>query len=381
MPRSGVTTVSFTVNGVLRVLCVLVAAVILWRLMDLAAAVIIAFTLASALLPLALRLERHGVPRAWTVVGVFALLLAGVAALSILMAPAIGAQLERLATRAPEQVGRASDWLAGKLSGLAGRPVRMPEVSGQIAQGLSAAAARALQITARAAGAVASLILIVVLAGFMVIDHRRFRAGFLRFVPPGARDGAARQWDQVQERVGGYVAGMALIAAEKGVVLTAALWLMGVPSALLLGLLAAALNFIPYVGFWSVFLLAELLAFNADPMKAVWVLALFLGHEWFKSGFLGPYLVGRTMKLHPAVVLVAIAAGAKLFGVLGTLVALPLAAAVSVVVADLLPAPPEAAAPEGRRPEGGRMDRPLRWPLHWPLRWPGRAPGSRPRGS
>ena len=372
MPRSGVTTVSFTVNGVLRVLCVLVAAVILWHLMDLVATVIIAFTIASALLPLALRLERHGVPRVWTVVGVFALLLAGVAVLSVLTAPAIGAQLERLATRAPEQVNRASDWLAGKFSGITGRPVRMPEVSGQIAQGLSAAAARGLQITAEAADAVALLILVVVLAGFMVVDHHRFRAGFLRFAPLGARDTVARQWDQVQERVGGYVAGMALISAEKGVVFTTALWLMGVPSALLLGLLAAVLNFIPYVGFWSVFLLAEMLAFNADPMKAVWVFALFLGHEWFKSGFLGPYLMGRTMKLHPAVVLVAIAAGAKLFGVLGTLVAVPLAAAASVVITDLLPALPDTAVPEG-----WETDRPHRWLL----RRPGRAPGSRPRGS
>jgi predicted PurR-regulated permease PerM len=371
-PKSEAITPGFSMTSILWVLCVLVAAVILWRLMDLVAAVIIAFTISAALLPLALRLERRGVPRVWTVVGVFTLLLAGVAALSVLTAPAIGAQLERLATRAPEQVGRASDWLAGKLSDIAGRPVRMPEVSGQIAQALSAAAVRALQITAGAADAVASLILVVVLAGFMLIDHRRFRAGFLRFVPLGARDTVARQWDQVQERVGGYVAGMALIAAEKGVVLTTALWLMGVPSALLLGLLAAVLNFIPYVGFWLVFLLAELLAFNADPMKAVWVLALFLGHEWFKSGFLGPYLMGRTMKLHPAVVLVAIAAGAKLFGVLGTLVAVPLAGAVSVVITDLLPAPPDTAVPEDR--EANR-------PSRWLLRWSGRSPGSRPRGS
>ena len=66
------------------------------------------------------------------------------------------------------------------------------------------------------------------------------------------------------------------------------------------------------------------------------------------------------MKLHPAVVLVAIVAGTELFGVLGTLVAVPLAAAVSVVVADLLPAPPDAAPLEGVR--AGRAHR---WPLHW----------------
>jgi len=334
--------------------------------------VIIAFIIASALLPLALSLERRGISRVWTVIAVFVLILAGVAFLGVLTAPTIGGQFERLAIRAPEQVGRTSDWLAGKLSGIAGRPIRMPEVSGQIAQGLSAAAARALQITAGAANAVASLILIVVLAGFMVIDQQRFRAGFLRFVPPGMQGSAARQWDQVQERVGGYMSGMALISLEKGVVLTGGLWLLGVPSSLLLGLLAAVLNFIPYVGFWSVFLLAELLAFNADLVKGVWVFVLFLGHEWFEHGFLGPYLVGRTMKLHPAVVLVAIVAGTELFGVLGTLVAVPLAAAASVVLMNLLPAPPDAAVPEGTQ-----ADRP-HW---WRLRWLGRAPSSRPKRS
>lgn len=373
-PRPAVTAVSFTVSGILRVLGVLAATFVLWRLMDLVMLVLVAFVVASAILPLALRLEKHGVPRVWTVAGVFGLILAGAVVLSILTAPAVGAQLQRLVTRAPDQVSRTSDWLAGKLSGLAGRPVRMPEVSGQIAQSLRTAAARALQITAGAANAIAALILIVVLAGFMVVDHRRFRAGVLRFAPPGTRDTAARQWDQVQECLGGYVAGMALLSAEKGVVLTAGLWLMGVPSALLLGLLAAVLNFIPYVGFWSVFLLAELLAFNADPMKAVWVFVLFLGHEWFKSGFLGPYLMGRTMKLHPAVVLVAIAAGAKLFGVLGTLVAVPLAGAVSVVVANRLPPLPDAEVPK-RAP----TDRPQSFPFRW-LSWLRRDPGSRPSG-
>ena len=372
MPGSEVNAVSITVGGTLRVLCVLAAAAVLWRLMDLVMLVIIAFIIASALLPLALFLERRGISRVWTVIAVFVLILAGVAFLGVLTAPTIGGQFERLAIRAPEQVGRTSDWLAGKLSGIAGRPIRMPEVSGQIAQGLSAAAARALQITAGAANAVASLILIVVLAGSMVIDHRRFRAGFLRFVPPGMQGSAARQWDQVQERVGGYMSGMALISLEKGVVLTGGLWLLGVPSSLLLGLLAAVLNFIPYVGFWPVFLLAELLAFNADLVKGVWVFVLFLGHEWFEHGFLGPYLVGRTMKLHPAVVLVAIVAGTELFGVLGTLVAVPLAAAVSVVLMNLLPAPPDAAVPEGTQ-----ADRP-HW---WRLRWLGRAPSSRPKRS
>ncbi len=344
--------VTLTTGSIVRLLCVLAAAFVLWRLADLMMLVVIAFVVASAILPLAVRLEKRGVPRVWTVLGVFAVLLTGIGVLSVLTAPAIGGQLTRLMVHAPDQISRASAWLTGKLSGLAGRPVRTPEITTQIAQALQAAAGQTLQAAAGAAGAVAALILIVVLAGFMVIDHHRFRAGALRFAPPGTREVAARQWDEVQERMGGYMAGMALISLEKGVVLTLALWLLGVPSALLLGLLACVLNFIPYVGFWSVFLLAELLAFNADPLKALWVLILFLGHEWFKSGFLGPYLVGRSMKLHPAVVLVVIAAGAKLGGLLGTLVAVPLAAAAWVIFTNWRPA--EAGIPPGASPAVSR---------------------------
>ena len=352
-PEPKVTTTSFTVSGIIRILCVLAAAYVVWRLIDLLMLVIIAFVVASAILPTALRLEKRGVPRIWTVTGIFGLIFAGLSVLSVLTAPAISRQLTRLATHAPEQVSQATSWLTSKLSRLTRLPVQMPEVSGQIGQSLRMAAEHTLQITAGAASAVAALILIVVLASSMVIDHHRFRSGFLRFVPPGIRSVAAKQWDQVQERMGGYVTGMVLLSLEKGVVLTAALWLIGVPSSLLLGLLACVLNFVPYVGFWSVFLLAELLAFNADPLKAVWVFVLFIGHEWFKSGFLGPYLVGRTMKLHPAVVLVTLAAGAKLGGLLGTLIAVPAAAAVWVVVTNLLPALPKEVTglPETQRPQ------------------------------
>jgi predicted PurR-regulated permease PerM len=351
-PETKVTTVNLTTSGMIRILCVLAAAYVVWRLIDLLMLVIIAFVVASAILPTALRLEKRGVPRVWTVLGIFGLIFAGLSVLSALTAPAISRQLTRLATYAPEQVSQAASWLTGKLSHFIGHPVKMPEVSGQIGQYLRTAAEHALQITAGAASAVAALILIVVLAGFMVIDHHRFRSGFLRFVPPGVRSVAAKLWDQVQERMGSYVNGMVLLSLEKGVVLTAALWLIGVPSSLLLGLLACVLNFVPYVGFWSVFLLAELLAFNADPLKAIWVFILFIGHEWLKSGFLGPYLVGRTMKLHPAVVLVTLAAGAKLGGLLGTLIAVPVAAAVWVVVTSLLPTLPKEVTelPETQRP-------------------------------
>jgi len=90
-PRPEVITVNFTVSGIVRVLCVLAAAATFWRLMDLVMLVLIAFVVASAILPLALRLEKRVMPPVWTVNGVFVLVLAGVSVLSILTAPAIGA--------------------------------------------------------------------------------------------------------------------------------------------------------------------------------------------------------------------------------------------------------------------------------------------------
>lgn len=331
--------VTFTLGGIVRVLSVLVAVAVLWQLQDLAMLILIAFIIASAMLPLAVRAEKRGVGRIWTVAGLMLLLLGGIGVLGTLTAPVITAQVRQLATHAPEQVDHASRWLTAKLGSITGHPVQLPDITTQFGQFLRGAAGKLPQFTAGAAGAIAALILMIVLAGFMVIDQQRLRAGFLRFVPAGARETAGTQWDQVQERMGGYVAGMALIGAEKGVVLTAALWLLGIPSALLLGLLAGVLNFIPYVGFWSVFLLAELLAFNAAPVKGLWVFVIFMGHEWFKSGFLGPYLLGRSTKVHPAVMLVAIAAGTKLFGLAGTIVAAPLAAAVAVILENRLPTP------------------------------------------
>ncbi len=338
-PRPKAIAVSLTTSSVVRTLAVLAAALIAWRLLDLILLVFTAFVVASAILPLALALEKRGLRRVWTVVGVFALILIVVAVLSALTAPTISAQTQRLEVRAPAQLSRASDWLTGRLSHLAGHPVQTPDVSGQAAQYLRQAGAQAVHLTAQTAGAFGGLLLVIVLAGFLVVDQDRARAGFLHLLPPKVRETAGERWDRVQERLGGYVGGMALISVEKVFFFTLTLRLLGVPSALLLGLLAGLLNFVPYAGFWTVFVLAELLAFNADPIKGLWVLALFLGHEWFKSGLLGPFLIGRAVKLHPAVVLVAIAAGAKLFGVLGTLVAVPLAAAVSIVLTAPLPVP------------------------------------------
>lgn len=368
------TAVTFTLPALLRVLGVLALAVALWRLTELVLLVVTAAIVAAAIVPAARRLERHGVSRLWTVLGIFGALLAGLALLGALTAPVLGEQVSQLTTRAPEQVSRLNQWSAAKLSALVGHPVAAPDSGRSVQTFLTYAGGRALHLATGTAGAVGSLILVIVLAGFMVLDDRRFRAGFLRFIPPDARRFWAAQWDEVQERMGGYVAGMALISLEKGVVITLGLWLIGVPSAVLLGILAGVLNFIPYVGFWSVFVLAELLAFNAGATKGVWVFAFFMGHEWFKSGLLGPYLLGRTTKVHPAVVLVAIAAGAKLFGLIGTLVAAPVAAAASVVVGNLLPAPGDAAPASTPRPAPALRSEPRR---QWRLRAPARGSGTR----
>lgn len=137
-------TVTVTTGSVVRFLCVLAAAFVLWRLIDLVMLVVIAFVIASAILPLAVRLEKRGVPRVWTVFGVFAVILTGIGVLSVLTAPAIGDQLTRLMVHAPDQISRASAWLTGRLSGLAGHPVRTPEITTQIAQALQVAAGQTL---------------------------------------------------------------------------------------------------------------------------------------------------------------------------------------------------------------------------------------------
>jgi predicted PurR-regulated permease PerM len=185
-------------------------------------------------------------------------------------------------------------------------------------------------------GLLSGLVLAVFLLYFILRDGEALWAWILRRFAPETRPSIDRAGRRAWVVLGGFVRGTALIAAIDATLIGIGLWLLGVPLAFALAVVIFLGAFIPFVGAFISGLIAVLVAFADEGWEiALIALAIVVGVQFLEGNFLQPIIQSRTVSLHPAVILLAVAAGASLFGILGAYLAVPVTAVVFAVVASV----------------------------------------------
>jgi predicted PurR-regulated permease PerM len=184
-------------------------------------------------------------------------------------------------------------------------------------------------------GTVIDLVLVLILSVYMCLDGGRI-AHFLQTQTPGARARASAQAlvTVVNRVIGGYIRGVLSLALLIGALVGVGLAAVGVPYAVLLGVLAFFMEFVPVLGVFisgaaSVFIA---LVYFRDLVHPVIVLAYFVVVHVIEGDVVGPRIMGRAVGIHPATGLVALVAGTEVFGVWGALFAAPLAGLIQAIV-------------------------------------------------
>jgi predicted PurR-regulated permease PerM len=125
--------------------------------------------------------------------------------------------------------------------------------------------------------------------------------------------------------VGGYIRGMATLAALVGALVGAGLWVLGIPYAVMLGVLAFLMEFIPVLGVFITGTAAVLIGLFVGWERALLALGYFVVVHVIEADVVGPRILGQAVGTHPATGLLALLAGTELFGIWGALFAAPLA--------------------------------------------------------
>src|SRR6266571_581532 len=174
-------------------------------------------------------------------------------------------------------------------------------------------------------GAVLDVILVAVISIYLLAGGARV-SNWLRGNMPGQLQGRMRLLlDTLQRVVGGYIRGQLLLCGLIGILVGVGMQVIGVPFALLLGVLAFVLEFIPVLGTLVSGAICVLLALTKGWVTAVIVLVYFVVVHVIEGDVVGPRIVGKAVGLHPVVSLAALIAGAELFGIAGALLASPVA--------------------------------------------------------
>ena len=317
---------------------------LLWLLGGVLLPFVAGSALAYLLNPLTNRLERLGIPRLVAALVVISLFVMAFVLLILIIAPILGGQLAAFIENIPGYVGRVQTlitdpsrpWLTRFIGdGFTGADKSVGDLLTQGAGWLTAFL-RSLWSGGQALLSIFSLVVVTpVVAFYLILDWHRMVTIVDRAVPRQHVETVREVAREIDAAIAGFVRGQTAVCLLLGSFYAVALSLTGLNFGLLIGLISGLITFIPYVGSMTGLVLALGVAvaqFAPEWTMIVVVLGIFLFGQFVEGNILAPKLVGDSTGLHPVWLMFALFAFGYLFGFVGLLLAVPLAAAIGVIV-------------------------------------------------
>jgi predicted PurR-regulated permease PerM len=287
--------------------------------------VLVSLMLVATLNPVVRRLQtRFSRPWAITLLTVAVLLL--VVALPALTIPPLVRQAHGLRIDLPRYAG-----IVEAAARRAGIPLRLTTATADWTQRIAALGPELASLFTNVMSGVAGAAMVALLTVYLLIDGPRIEIEMMRLLPRAQRRPARRMLDEMATQVGAYTRGQLVASGLAGLFAFLLLWLLHVPQPLALAFLMAVANAIPVIGPLLGTVPAVLAALTMSVPTALAVAAGYLLFYQFESQFLIPRMYSKSMKMSASAVLIAISMGTTLMGILGAILALPVAAAVRVV--------------------------------------------------
>jgi predicted PurR-regulated permease PerM len=340
-PRTVFLVIGLTVLvGALLVLVYLAWQVLTW--------ILIAIFLATALNPAVEFFLRRGMKRGFAATLVFLLTLLAVTGIGFVLIPPLIEQVREFVEAVPDFI---DDLTAGRgplgfLQDDYQIVDRIREaIEEQGAGGVLGLSLPVLDVVRSVVTAVVGVITIVFLTYFMLLEGPRTIDRFLGLLPHGTRVRYERVGQELYRTISGYVTGNLLISFIAAFLAAIVLFAVGSDYAIALALVVAIFDLIPLAGATiATVIVATVVFIETDWVRGLIVIAFFIAYQQFENHVLQPLVYGRTVQLSPLAVLCAVLVGAKLAGILGALLAIPIAGSLLAIGREILEYRRDAAA-------------------------------------
>ena len=298
----------------------------------------VALFLALGLDPLVSWLEKR-LPRWAAILVVFAAVILGFAGLLFTIIPVIVDQISNLITNFPDIATRLvnSDFVKSVEQQLSG-VVDFDSIAKSVTDFVSdpnnfvSLGGGILAVGVGVASGVTGATVVLILTLYFLASLRSMKRVTYRFVPASKRAGFIDVSEDITSAVGRYVVGQFTLAAVNGVLSVIFLWIIGAPQFVLLAFVAFLFSLIPLVGTLTGSLIIVLTCLFASPLTALVALIYYLAYMQLEAYFLSPRIMNRAVSVPGAVVVIAAVAGGTLGGILGALVAIPVAASAIIII-------------------------------------------------
>lgn len=328
--------ISISTETIVKTVGIIIAVIIAWLIKDILLLLFSAAFLAGILYPFAEWAAKHKVPKGLAVGLVYLGLFALIALIISFLIPALLDQARLASTN----FGGTFSWLRDGADSLREMLDRFGLANGTtptlatLSERLQETAINLFTSLNDVLGTVGAVVIVLVLSFYLVIEDAAIRNAFNQVVPDRYRDFVAHVAWQVVAKLGAWARGQLTLSASVGVTYFVCFSIIGTPYALLLALLGAVAEFVPYLGPVIAGAAAIFVALTVSPWKALFVLIFVVIYQQIQSHIVTPKVMQRAVGLHPVVSIAAFLIGAKLFGIVGAIFSIPVATAVSVAVAE-----------------------------------------------
>ncbi|MGK2851637.1 MAG: AI-2E family transporter [Candidatus Limnocylindrales bacterium] len=297
-----------------------------------------AVLLASALEPVVGTLrDRLPIGRGATILVVYLSFFVSVLILAFIVVPAAIRQGEEIVESLPPFFEQARTW-AGDL-----RPAALARSITALIDSVASIVKpppppdpdTVVEVGAAVAEAVVGLATLLTIVFFWLVEHARLQRYALAFLPADRRAGARHAWNEIETRLGLWVRGQLILMGAIGVATGITYSVLGLPGALLLGLIAAITEAIPIVGPLLGAIPAVLVAATVSPELAVLVAIIYVVLQFVEGSVLVPLVMRNTVGISPLLVLLSLLIGAAVGGLVGAFLAVPVAASLEIMLSRL----------------------------------------------
>lgn len=315
------------------------------QIVDILIIILVAAILAAGVAPVISRLQRvswgqrrRHLPRTWAILIVFLVIIILLVALTGLLVTPVVIEAQQFLANLPANLERLEALVQSWedryrwLPDLTGLIRRLPQEINRLSRYFGPAAGVAFRFV----GGVVTVITVLFLAFYMLVEGPTIKAGFLALFPKRHRREVGDVLEQIGAKFGGWVRGQLLLGLIIGTAAFGGMAAIGMPFPILLGIVAGVTELIPIVGPVLGAIPAVFLALFQPTWKLIFVVAWYAVIQQAEANFVVPRVMRASVGISPILTIIALIVGARLLGAIGALLAVPVAATLQVVVGTLV---------------------------------------------
>jgi predicted PurR-regulated permease PerM len=296
---------------------------------------LISLLIVYSIYPISSYLHKKGVPHLISVFSVFFSVLFIFLLIFYLIIPTLIVEMRALARYLATDYSYLLPQLIGQLEEILVNDSlidALQNLSNELPSILQQAVTTATSVTVNFLSGLTDIVIILFLVFYLLRDLDPLKKGIIRLFPPRWRKEATHVLEIIDLKVGSYLRGNFVRCAIVGILTGVALKLIGMPFALIFGILAGLLNIIVYVGPYLAAIPAVILSLTPDTPSIIVIMILYVVIQAADAFLLVPLLLGKAVDLRPFTIIVSLLIGGQLLGIIGIILAIPIAATLKVVI-------------------------------------------------